>query len=762
MKRFIFSITIVLLFFCRLLSQSWPIDKWAYIQIDSTRQNIGSLSKTWLRAFGIAFGDVNGDGNKDIASGRYIHINPGGDLTEPWQRIDLNLDLDVVLAVNVDDDSYADFIAMQYPSVLWLESANSVGTEWDMTHIGYLEPTGHQNGQGYVLADLVKGGKPEIVLACGDGTHYFEIPEDPLSGLWPNIHIIQDKEVMDEGIGVGYIDGDGDIDVVVGKGLEGSDEFQLNWYENPGDGSEDWQGKLLSRETNIPDRIVVADLNDDSRMDVAVAEERYPGLEPNADLYWFENPESLESGPWTRHSLLTTWSLNNLDTGDLDGDGDMELVTNEHKGSDHPTYVFENDGGGNFTKHTIDTGKEMHLGARLCDLDDDGDLDIAGTGWDFQYYMHVWRNDATSNVAAVKWQHKTSMDYGGIPRAGVGFQASAIVFDVDKDDTDDIIIAGWGHPSMIWLRPQGETWQRYIVDDQHSHVEAGGTFCDIDDDGDLDILQGGSWNTNEVWWWENPYPDYSQYKPWKRYHIKNYGDKQHHDQIFGDFDGDGEPELVFWNQYARKLLIADIPENPKNTDAWKLQEMWTWPEAFKYEGFAKGDVDGDGIIDLIGGGMWFKHLENFTFEPEYVDESYGSSRSAVGDFIKGGRPEIVLSSGDNVGPLNIYNWDGSNWKKRTLIDVLKHGHTLEVTDFNGDGHPDIYTAEMHSPGAGSEAKQWLLYGDGKGNFVKQILSVGIGTHEGKIGDLDGDGDVDILQKDFMFQRRIDVWLNLSK
>jgi hypothetical protein len=43
-----------------------------------------------------------------------------------------------------------------------------------------------------------------------------------------------------------------------------------------------------------------------------------------------------------------------------------------------------------------------------------------------------------------------------------------------------------------------------------------------------------------------------------------------------------------------------------------------------------------------------------------------------------------------------------------------------------------------------------------------LLAKGIGAHESKVGDLDGDGDLDILQKDFQQDRRVDVWLNTSK
>jgi hypothetical protein len=141
-------------------------------------------------------------------------------------------------------------------------------------------------------------------------------------------------------------------------------------------------------------------------------------------------------------------------------------------------------------------------------------------------------------------------------------------------------------------------------------------------------------------------------------------------------------------------------------------------------------------------------------------DDYGSSRSAAADLIEGGHPEVVLGSGDDIGPLNLYEWDGKEWLKTILIDVVDHGHTLQVGDINGDGHQDIYTAEMYRPGSGDKCRQWVLYGNGKGQFDIQVISVGIGTHEGKLGDLDGDGDIDILQKDFQETRRLDIWLNL--
>ena len=85
---------------------------------------------------------------------------------------------------------------------------------------------------------------------------------------------------------------------------------------------------------------------------------------------------------------------NSLHGIDIENDGDIDLVTCEHKGNDFRLMLFQNDGKGNFTMHLADKGHESHLGTQLADLDSDGDLDIVSIAWDNYKFLHVWRNDA--------------------------------------------------------------------------------------------------------------------------------------------------------------------------------------------------------------------------------------------------------------------------------------------------------------------------------------------------------------------------------
>jgi len=374
----------------------------------------------------------------------------------------------------------------------------------------------------------------------------------------------------------------------------------------------------------------------------------------------------------------------------------------------------------------------------------------------------------------IHWQHLSSVN-GDLPKPWNSTQqTSAQIVDLDKNGVNDFVLSCREVPPvLVWYRRTAKGWKRYVLEKEFKTIEAGGAYLDIDNDGDLDLVYGQDWQGPEMWWWENPYPNYDTAVTWERHTIKTSGKTQHHDQAFGDFMQTGKPQLAFWNQGSNTLNLAFIPDDPRNATEWKTQTIFSGEAGSKQswypEGIAAADVDGDGYTDLLAGNLWFKYEGNGVFKPVHVARIGG--RIAAGKFKPGKTLQVVTAPGDGIGPLCWYECtgnpeDSSAWAEHKLLDKdLVHGHTLAIADIDGDGNLDIYAAEMakwsekkdsiNNPGATA----YIFYGDGKGNFTTTVFQKGIGFHESKIGDLDDDGDADILDKPYTWKApRVDVFL----
>lgn len=374
----------------------------------------------------------------------------------------------------------------------------------------------------------------------------------------------------------------------------------------------------------------------------------------------------------------------------------------------------------------------------------------------------VQATTATQNSLDLSWAH-LSTTTGDLPVPGKSTQQTAsLLLDIDNDGIQDLVIGSRQGPgaSLVWYQRTESGWQLWPIDSTVLDIEAGGAFDDIDQDGDLDIVMGGDFQSNQVWWWENPYPNFAPGQDWTRREIKNSGANKHHDQMFGDFDGDGQSELVFWNQNARTLFLAEIPSAPRNAATWPLTEVYRWDGGLEHEGLDQADIDGDGLVDIVGGGRWYKYNGDGTFTVNVIDDQQRFTRAAAAQLLPGGRPEVVFVVGDGDGPLRWYEWDGGTWVGHQLLDSVNHGHSLDIVDVNQDGNLDIFVAEMRLNGGNWQSKMLFLLGDGTGNFAQDDVASGYGNHESRVGDLDGDGDLDILGKPYNWETpRLDIWLN---
>jgi hypothetical protein len=316
--------------------------------------------------------------------------------------------------------------------------------------------------------------------------------------------------------------------------------------------------------------------------------------------------------------------------------------------------------------------------------------------------------------------------------------------DLDRDGRPEIVIGGrTGEMGLRWIgRGADGIWQEHLIDDSYDRLEAGGALFDFDGDGDLDFLGGGDWGGRNIWWWECP-DDPTQ--RWTRRLVFEMPIGQSHDQIVADIDGDGRPEVYFWNQRSRTLFVVPVPDDPT---------ISPWPNvravgatADMQEGFAIADIDGDGRDELVAGQCWYKPRGNGEYEQHPFCDGWVSTRLAAADFDGDGAAEIIVAEGDASLNQREYGRVGRffrprdlsrRWEYEVLHDRLLDPHSLCVADFDGDGKPDLFVGELGDPnGMHKHEPAIRIFFNRGGKLIEQVIDRGITTHEAKVIELDG-------------------------
>lgn len=283
--------------------------------------------------------------------------------------------------------------------------------------------------------------------------------------------------------------------------------------------------------------------------------------------------------------------VNSLYTADLDGDGDLDLLSASKNDSKIAYYV--NDGSGGFGgQQLIADNAESARCVYAADIDGDRDMDVLAaynrTGSDAKLVWYENTGPCTDGVACFKAEQViAAIDKQNMPQY-------TFAEDVDGDGDMDVLVESAGR-SITWYENNG--FGQFEAR-QHIHgYEYLANAADFDGDGDKDLVESCC-NFSIVWYEVDGLVNYGAEHVIIAYN-KNGKENLH----YADMDGDGDIDVLV--SYDKRIGAKGgtnsnfifLYEN-RGSGKFGAPEVIT-DDSDETTSIQTADLDGDGDLDIL-------------------------------------------------------------------------------------------------------------------------------------------------------------------
>jgi hypothetical protein len=292
-----------------------------------------------------------------------------------------------------------------------------------------------------------------------------------------------------------------------------------------------------------------------------------------------------------------------------------------------------------------------------------------------------------------------------------------------------------GGGMIFWEYCGPDHWVRHNIGTGHTSA-AGGNAADVDGDGWVDLLAGNSW-------YRNPAPPQGT---WSRHDIGAPGAEE---LIVGEVTGDVTPDVLYvWRPINPQFWTPGADP----TAEWTRVELTTDASKRQQQGGAIADIDADGRDDIVVGyNFWYRNAaadgRTWTPVPLLATGFDNEPLTHVGDIDGDGDTDVVMCThfGANAGSARVAwaeNQDGAgtSWALHPVASGKSFTHAIVAADFDNDDDLDIFVGQ-------NVGEQWIFENsDGAGTFTEHRIFADSRGHEARVGDIECDGDLDIVGK----------------